>query len=60
MATAKAIQKLEDQVIITAEALVLAVIGDEIKRGVTGLTTYMGKCLTAINNLRAAKGQGLL
>ena len=57
MATVKAIQKLEDKVIATAGDLVLAVIADEVKRGVTGLANPMGKCLTAINNLRVAKGQ---
>lgn len=55
MATQKQIQALEDKVIEEATKLVSAVFQDAVNRGVTGLTTYAGNTLIAINNLRIAK-----
>lgn len=55
MATTKQIQALEDKVIEEATKLVNAVFADAVQRGISGLTTYAGNTLSAINNLRIAK-----
>ena len=52
---AQKLQALEDAVITSAEALVLAVLTASVQRGVSGLNTYAGNCLLAIEALRRAK-----
>jgi len=51
------LQLLEDGVITTAEALVLTVLNDAVRRGVTGLVQDAGACLSALNRLHVARRQ---